>query len=141
MKPSTENTILSLLRQVRVIAVVGLSPNPDRASHRVAAYMQGQGYRIIPVRPGMDTILGEKCYPTLEAIPSEITVDLVDVFRRAEETLSLAEAAVQRGGVRGFWLQSGIINDQAMAMATSGGLHAVQDRCLMVEHRYLAEKI
>ncbi len=135
--------LLPLLRQARTIAVVGLSPKPDRPSYRVAAYLQQVGYRIIPVRPGLGTILGEPCFASLEAIPQEITIDIVDVFRQSEETPPVAASAVQvmasrAGSGRLFWLQSGIINDAALALARNGGLTALQDRCLMIEHRRLA---
>lgn len=135
--------LIPLLRQARTIAVVGLSPKPDRPSHRVAAYLKQVGYRIIPVRPGMETLLGEPCFASLEAIPPEMTIDIVNLFRQAEETPPLATAAVQMMGgrensTRLLWLQSGIINETAMAIARNGGLTAIQDRCLMVEHRRLA---
>ncbi|MEO5363349.1 MAG: CoA-binding protein [Magnetococcus sp. DMHC-8] len=139
----TDGQMVALLRQARTIAVVGLSPKPDRPSYRVAAYLQQMGYRIIPVRPGLEAILGEPCFASLDAIPQEITVDIVDVFRQAEETPPVALAAVRtmtssEGSARLFWLQSGITNDEALTIARDGGLVAVQDRCLMVEHRRLA---
>ncbi|MBF0147408.1 MAG: CoA-binding protein [Magnetococcales bacterium] len=132
-----EETIRSILKECKTIAVIGLSPKPDRASHRVAAYMQRVGYRIIPIRPGSGTILGEPCFATLSDLPAGLRIDLVDVFRRAEETLPIAREAVAIGA-RGFWLQSGIINDEAMAITAAAGLWSVQDHCLMVEHRRLA---
>ncbi|MBF0627086.1 MAG: CoA-binding protein [Magnetococcales bacterium] len=135
-----DQDLITLLAQARVIAVVGLSPKPDRASFRVAEYMQQAGYRIIPVRPMGEEILGETCYPSLEEIPAGIKVDIVDLFRRAEETPPLAEEAV-RIGARCLWLQSGIINEESMETARQGGLLAVQDRCLMVEHRRLASQL
>ncbi|MBF0127591.1 MAG: CoA-binding protein [Magnetococcales bacterium] len=134
---SQDSQWISLLGQARVIAVVGLSPKPDRASFRVASHLQQAGYRIIPVRPMAGEILGEPCYASLDAIPQEIRVDIVDVFRRSEETESVAEEAV-RIGARCLWLQSGILNDNAMAIARAAGLLAFQDLCLMVEHRRLA---
>ncbi|MBF0191104.1 MAG: CoA-binding protein [Magnetococcales bacterium] len=135
-----DQDLITLLAKARVIAVVGLSPKPDRASFRVAEYMQRAGYRIIPVRPASEEILGEPCYPSLEAIPREIQVDIVDLFRRAEDTPPLAAEAV---GIQAgcLWLQSGIVNDDAMDIARQGGLVAIQDRCLMVEHRRLADRL
>ncbi|MEO5331863.1 MAG: CoA-binding protein [Magnetococcus sp. YQC-5] len=130
--------LTALLRQAKVIAVVGLSPKADRASYRVASYLQQAGYRIIPVRPMTAEILGEPCYATLDDIPKEIQVDIVDVFRRAEETPPIAEAAV-RIQAKCLWLQSGILNDTALSIVTSVGLLGVQDLCLMVEHRRLAQ--
>ncbi|NGZ05399.1 MAG: CoA-binding protein [Magnetococcales bacterium] len=135
-----DQELIALLTRARVIAVVGLSPKPDRASYRVAEYMQQAGYRIIPVRPMGEEILGERCYPSLEEIPREIHVDIVDLFRRAEETPPLAEESV-RIGADCLWLQSGILNDDSMAIARQGGLLAIQDRCLMVEHRRLANSL
>lgn len=138
MMPDSQDTLLiSLLGKARVIAVVGLSPKPERASYRVASYLQQVGYRIIPVRPMSDAILGETCYASLDAIPKEIRVDIVDVFRRAEETPPLAEEAV-RIQAKCLWLQSGIINASALSIAQAGGLVGIDDRCLMVEHRRLA---
>ena len=142
----SDEQLISQLRQAQTIAVVGLSPKPERASHRVAAYMQQVGYRIIPIRPGMETILGEPCFASLDDIPKEITVDIVDVFRRAEDTPAIAETASHiltrnDSTSRLFWLQSGIINDTTMEIARKGGLLAVQDLCLMVEHQRLAQFI
>ncbi|MBF0133478.1 MAG: CoA-binding protein [Magnetococcales bacterium] len=137
MNPIDQEIILPILKNFKTIAVIGLSPKPDRASHRVAAYMQQQGYRIIPIRPGSGKILGETCYASLADLPPDLKIDLVDVFRRAEETPPIAQEAVA-AGARGFWLQSGIINDQALAITNQAGLLSVQDLCLMVEHKRLA---
>ncbi|MBF0135126.1 MAG: CoA-binding protein [Magnetococcales bacterium] len=135
-----DNDMIDMLRAARTIAVVGLSPKADRPSYRVAAYMQKAGYRIIPVRPGGGKVLDEESYDSLDAIPAEIKIDIVDVFRRPEDTPPIAEAAVRRGA-RYFWLQSGIRNDAAMAVARQGGLLTTQDLCLMVEHRRLAASL
>lgn len=137
MSHATDHELIQLLKETRTIAVVGLSPKTDRASYRVAAYMQKAGYRIIPVRPGGATILGEQSYPSLEDIPKEITIDLVDVFRRAEDTPPIATASVAIQA-RGLWLQLGIINETAMDIARKGGVIPVQDLCLKVEHQRLA---
>ncbi len=140
MSQASDDAIVNLLKQTRTIAVVGLSPKPARASHRVAAYMQEAGYRIVPVRPGGAVILGEQSYASLAEIPADIQIDLVDVFRRAEETPPIASAAVAIKA-KGFWLQQGIINPSAMETAQNGGLTAIQDLCLMVEHRRLARML
>jgi predicted CoA-binding protein len=124
-------SIDEILKNAHTIAVVGLSPKPDRPSYRVAEYLKQQGYRIIPVHPTAKEILGEKVYPRLEDIPEAI--DIVDVFRRPEETPPIAEAAV-RVGAKVLWLQLGIVNEDAMAIARQGGLEAVQNRCLKIEH-------
>lgn len=139
----SDDQLIAHLRQAHTIAIVGLSTKPDRPSHRVAAYLQQAGFRIIPIRPATTTILGEPCFPSLDAIPDEIAVDVVDVFRRAPDTPPIAEAATRLltknpQGARLFWLQSGILNDTALHIAERGGLLAVQNLCLMVEHQRLA---
>ncbi|MGN7611594.1 CoA-binding protein [Magnetococcales bacterium HHB-1] len=133
---SSDAEIKAFLEQHKTIAVVGLSPKPDRASHRVSAYMQQVGYKIIPVHPAASNILGETCYPSLKDIPEDIEIGLVNVFRRGEQTPPIAEAAVEINA-KGFWLQKGIINEDSMRIVKSAGLLAVQDLCLMVEHRRL----
>ncbi len=131
-----DRTIREVLEEAQVIAVVGLSPNPARPSHRVAAYLKEQGYRIIPVRPNVKEVLGERAYPSLEEIPPEIRVDVVDVFRRPEEVLPIAEAAVALGA-KVLWLQEGVVNPQAAEKAQSAGLKVIMDRCMLKEHRRL----
>ncbi len=123
-----------ILEEARTIAVVGCSPKPERDSHRVARYLLEQGYRLIPVNPGQREILGQKCYPDLQAIPQ--AVDIVDVFRRSEHIPPIAEAAAAMGA-RVLWLQLGIRNDQAADEARRRGLTVIQDACIMVEHRRL----
>ena len=124
--------IESILRSYKTIAVVGLSPDPGRASHRVASYMQSAGYRIVPVRPDGDEILGEKVYHSLDDIP--FPVEIVDVFRRSETVVPVAREAV-RIGARVFWLQEGITNEEAETLCREAGLDVVSDRCILVEHR------
>lgn len=114
--------------------VVGLSPDPTRDSFHVARYLQQQGYRIIPVNPAVDEILGEKSYPDLASVPGPI--DLVDVFRRPEYVLPIAKQAVAVKA-RAIWFQLGIINSEAIEEARRGGLDVVVDRCAMVEHQRL----
>ena len=138
----SDSQLQELLRRAKTIAVVGLSPKTDRPSYRVAAYLQKAGYRIIPIRPANEAILGEPCYASLEEIPAEVTVDIVDVFRAADDTPPIAEAAGRlmagkENSVGLFWLQSGIVKEESMAIARQAGLVAVQDLCLMVEHRRL----
>lgn len=127
-----DDLITRILSESRTIAVVGLSPDPERDSHDVAAYLQASGYRIIPVNPNAAEILGERCYADLRSIPERI--DVVDVFRRPGATPEIAEAAVAVGA-RALWLQLGIVNEQAAAIARAGGLDVVMDRCTMIEHR------
>ncbi|MDA8207013.1 MAG: CoA-binding protein [Thermaerobacter sp.] len=128
----SEARIDELLKSSRTIAVVGLSPKPERDSYRVAQYMQDHGYRIIPVYPRGETILGEKVYARLEDIPEP--VDVVDVFRKAEDTPPVAESAV-RIGAKALWLQLGIENEVAEAIADAGGLEFVQNKCMKIEHQ------
>lgn len=131
--PSRER-IKSILEEAGNIAVVGLSDKPDRTSHMVAAAMQARGYRIIPVNPKAETILGEKCYPRLSDIPEPVSI--VDVFRRSEEVAPIAAEAVKIGA-KVFWLQQGIINEEAARIAAEGGLEVVMDRCVKVEDAVL----
>jgi predicted CoA-binding protein len=128
------DAIRDLLTSAKTIAVVGCSANPDRDSHRVAAYLQQAGYRIIPVNPGHDQILGETAYPDLASIPGGNSLDIVDVFRRPEHVPPIAEAAVARGALA-LWLQLGVANPEAERRAADAGLFVVSDRCLKVEHQ------
>jgi predicted CoA-binding protein len=124
--------ITGILACGRNVAVVGCSPNPERESHRIARYLQAVGYRVIPVNPNASEILGERCYPTLDAIPEP--VDWVDVFRRSEEVPDVAEAALRRG-VRGFWMQLGVRHPESAARLRGAGVMVVEDRCTAIEHR------
>ncbi len=125
-----DDTICRILK-MHTIAVVGLSPKPERASYDVTRYLLDQGYKIIPVNPGQDEILGLKCYPNLSAIPEP--VDLVDVFRRPEHCPPIAKEAVAIGA-KALWLQLGIVNDDAARIASDAGLLVVMDRCINIEH-------
>jgi predicted CoA-binding protein len=135
LEGALENSIESILREARTVAVVGLSPRLDRPSYEVAAYLQSQGYRIIPVNPTADEILGEKCYPDLKSVPEEI--DVVDVFRRPEDVKEVVEQAI-RVGARAVWMQLGVVNEEAAARARQAGLAVVMDRCMLMEHRRLS---
>jgi predicted CoA-binding protein len=130
------DAIVQLLREVRTIAVVGCSPKPDRDSHRVASYLQGAGYRVVPVNPAAEEILGEQCYSDVASIPEDITVDIVDVFRRSEHVQTIVDQAIGRS-VRAVWLQLGITHPEAEQRARDAGLVVVSDRCLKVEHARL----
>lgn len=123
-----------LLKKYRTIAVVGLSPNRMRPSNGVSAYMKAQGYRIIPVNPGHAEILGEKSYRRLEDIPEP--VEIVNVFRRSEETGPVVDSAIAIGA-KAVWLQEGISNDDAASRAAKAGLEFVQDLCILKEHSKL----
>jgi len=126
-----DTTISRILTHCRTIAVVGLSSNPARPSYEVASYMKTQGYRVIPVNPNETNVLGEPAYPSLMAVPGAI--DLVDVFRKAEDVLPIVEAAIEKD-VKALWLQEGIVNEPAAALAKQAGLHVVMDRCWLKEH-------
>lgn len=132
--PLEPDALRQLLEQSRTIAIVGLSPDEQRASHEVARYLQAHGYRIVPVNPRCTEILGERCYARLEDI--SFPVDLVDVFRRTEEVAPIARSAVAIGA-RGLWQQLGVVNVEADAIATAGGLVSVMDRCIKIDHRRL----
>lgn len=123
-------TLRRILATNRTIAVVGLSGDWSRPSFFAAKYMQEHGYRIIPVNPRYDEILGETCYPALTDIPAP--VDMVDVFRRTEDVLPIAEQAVAIGA-RCLWQQLGVNNGEASALARENGLDAVEDRCVKIE--------
>jgi len=128
---STEEEILN---SSRVIAVVGLSPKPDRPSYNVASYLKENGYKIIPVNPKAGEILGEVCYPDLSSIAEP--VDVVDIFRRSEEVPAIVEEAIKIGA-KAVWMQEGVINEPAAARAGEAGLLVVMDRCMLKEHRKL----
>jgi predicted CoA-binding protein len=128
-----DEELRELLHESRVIAVVGLSANPDRASNQVAWYLHHQGYRLFGVNPNCPEpeVFGVPMVPSLDQVPEPI--DLVDVFRRPEHTPEVARAAVA-AGAGALWLQLGISNPEARAIAEAGGLRYVEDRCLKVEH-------
>lgn len=131
--PSDER-LLSLLESSRSIAVVGLSPRPERPSNQVARYLIAAGYRVIPVNPGHAEILGLACYPDLRAVPEPI--DIVDCFRRSDQIQPIAEDAVAVGA-KVLWLQLGVVNDAAAQFALRAGLIVVMDRCIKIDHAML----
>jgi predicted CoA-binding protein len=118
----------------RTLAVVGLSDDPSRASYAVSAYMQEQGYRILPVNPGIASVLGERSYASLSELP--VRPDVVNVFRLPKFIPAIVDEMLALG-LDNLWVQSGIRNDAAAQTAESGGIHVVMDRCIMVEHRRL----
>jgi len=124
-------TLRRILRECRTVAVVGLSPEWHRPSHFAAKYLQEHGYRVIPVNPRADKILGERCYASLLEIPER--VDMVDVFRRTADVLPIAQQAVQIKA-RCLWQQIGVLNLEADALARNAGLDSVMDRCVKIEH-------
>lgn len=126
----------SILGDAKTVAVVGLSSKPHRHSHEVAAYLQAHGYRIVPVNPGETEVLGEPAYPSLLDVPDDVRIDVVNVFRRAEETPAVAEQAVERGATV-LWLQDGIVNERARTIAEAGGLTVVMGVCIKSTTRRL----
>lgn len=131
-----DDLALNILQTCRTIAVVGLSPKPERDSHHVAEYLQQQGYRIVPINPMATDILGERCWPTLSAAAQHLKIDLVDVFRNSADVAPIADEAIAIGA-QALWLQIGVRHDAALAKAQAAGLAVVQDHCTLVEHQRL----
>lgn len=129
---ATTEEVRRILASARTVAVVGLSDKPERDSHRVAAYLQQAGYRIIPVNPNLSSVLGEKAYPNLRAIPEP--VDVVDIFRKPEAVPEIVEDAIAIGA-RVVWMQDGIVHNAAADRARQAGLTVVMNKCMMREHR------
>jgi len=126
------NSIRDVLKKSKTIAVVGLSDNPLRASHGVSAYMQMQGYRIIPVNPNCDFVLGERSYASLRDVPEKI--DIVNIFRRSEFVPPIVDQAIQLK-VPAIWMQEGVIHEGAAQKARQAGIFVVMDSCILKEHR------
>jgi hypothetical protein len=121
-----------ILEKYKTIAVIGCSTNPEKPAHYVPKYLKEHGYKIIPVNPFADEILGEKAYPSLLDVPEE--VEVVEVFRPADETPGIVRQAIEKGA-KAVWLQEGIVNEEASNLARDAGIEFVMDRCMMVEHR------
>lgn len=124
--------ISEILEKYRVVAVVGLSSDPNRPSYRVAQYLQAQGYRIIPVNPGCQEILGEKCYATLQDIP--VPVEIVDIFRKVEAIPGIVAEAIAVGA-KVIWMQQGLEEPVSAQKAEQAGLKVIMDRCIKIEHQ------
>lgn len=144
---SSAASIASILRAARTIAVVGLSPNPQRASHEVAAYLQVHGYRIIPVNPvcAGSTLLGEYCYASLtmagKAMREQgLKIDLVDCFRKSDAIEPIVDEAIAIAA-GALWMQLGVINHPAAEKAQAAGLHVVMDRCIKIDHANLVTSV
>jgi uncharacterized protein len=125
-----------MLTRARTIAIVGLSDKPDRDSNEIARFLQAEGYRIIPVNPAIHEVLGETAYPSLSAIPAEVRIDIVDIFRRSDQVGPIVDEALERG-VGAIWMQLTVSNPPAAELARARGMPVRQDRCIMVEHRRL----
>jgi hypothetical protein len=126
-----QDTAARILRELRRVAVVGISDRPDRDSHRVAAYLQRAGYTIVPVNPNVREVLGLRCWPDLDAAPGPIEV--VDVFRRSELVAPVVDAAI-RVGAKAVWMQDGVVDEASAARARAAGLLVVMDRCMLRDH-------
>jgi uncharacterized protein len=140
----SQNQIKEILNNYKIVAVVGLSKEPEKDSHKVSVYLKQQGYRIIPVNPFADEVLDEKSYPSLLDIPSETakSIEVVNIFRRADDVPSIIDQAITLKKLYGkpfvVWMQRGIINEQAAEKAKQAGMAVIMDKCLMVEHHLLS---
>jgi uncharacterized protein len=142
----SKNRIEEILTKYKTVAIVGLSRDPSKDSHSVAEYLQTQGYKIIPINPTTNEILGEKSYKTLLDVPSQIqkTIEVVDIFRPSEDVPAIIEQAIELKEKNDkpyvIWMQLGIINEQAAAAARAAGLEVVMNRCMRQEHKKLPSR-
>jgi predicted CoA-binding protein len=127
----------TILNDYRIIAMVGLSPDPNRPSHKVAKYLINHGYKVIPVNPDAQEILGTKSYSNMSSIPGPI--EIVDIFRRSEEVMPIVDEAI-KVGAKVVWMQEGVVNEEAASKAQNAGLLVVMDRCMLKEHKRLNKK-
>ncbi|HWD84588.1 MAG TPA: CoA-binding protein [Solirubrobacteraceae bacterium] len=134
---STPAIIREVLTETRTWAVVGCSPDPSRDSHRIARLLQSHGYRVIPVNPMVDELLGERCYDSVTEIPAAEGVEVVDIFRRPDRAGSHVDEAIALGA-RAVWLQLGVVDEAAAQRALAAGLQVVMDRCPAIELPQLA---
>ncbi len=132
---SRSEEIIEIFNNTKTIAIAGLSPDPSKASNMVATYLQSVGYKIVPVYPKEDMILGEKVYRTISEIPFKI--DMVDIFRKPDAIAQIVDEAIKRGDVDTVWMQLGIVNNEAAQKAKDAGLKVVQNKCTKIEHRNL----
>lgn len=134
---SNSAEIKKILEQTQTIAIIGCSPNPEKASNKVAKYLQNAGYTILPVYPKEETILGEKVYRSLDEIPIEIKIDMVDIFRKPDVIGLVVDQVIQRGEVQCVWTQLGLVNNEAAQKAREAGMQVVQNHCTKIEHARL----
>jgi len=143
---TAQEIVRSILQEHRTIAVVGLSRDPSKDSYRVAQYLQTKGYRIIPINPFIEEILGERCYRSLLEVPEDLQkiLEIVDIFRRAEDVPPIVDQAIQlrrkTGNPQVVWMQLGIVNEVAAKRAIEAGLTVVMNKCMMIEHRRMTEE-
>jgi predicted CoA-binding protein len=135
---SSSEDVLKVLQSARTIAVVGLSPKPDRDSNKVASYLLQNGYEVVPVNPGQREILGRPCYRSLKDIP--FAVDVADLFLNPSRVPAVVEEALEKG-IKVIWMQLGVINNEAAKTAMDAGATVIMNRCIMAEHRLLADRI
>ena len=137
-----EASVLDQLLAMHTVAVVGLSKDPSKPSHDVANYLQASGYRIVPINPTINEVLGEKCYPSLLSLPDDLKrqIDIVDIFRRSEDVAPIVDEAIKLHQTyehpKGIWMQLGIIDDASAQRARDVGLQVVMDRCMKIEHNH-----
>ena len=131
---SNKDEMIEIINETKTIAIIGCSPNSEKASNVVAVYLQKAGFKIIPVYPKEDTILGEKVYRSLTDIPSDINVDMVDIFRKPSVIASVVDEAISRGKVKCIWTQLGLVHNEAAKKAQEHGMNIVQSHCTKVEH-------
>ncbi len=134
--PPGDTEIREVLTRARTVAIVGLSDKPERDSNQVARYLQSQGYRVIPVNPAFPEVLGEKSYPSVSSIQKEIRVDIVDILRRSDQVLPIAQEAIRRG-VKVVWMQLGVENADAGSAVREAGGTEFENLCIMAQHRRL----
>lgn len=134
---SNKEEIKKILEDTKTVAVIGCSPKPEKDSNRVALYLQNAGYRIIPVYPKEDVILGEKVYRSLSDIPKDIKVDMVDIFRKPDVIAEVVDECIERGDVDCVWTQLGLVHNEAAKKAEQHGMKVVQSHCTKIEHAVL----
>ncbi len=126
------NNLKEIFENTKTIAIIGLSPNKEKASNKVATYLKNMGFKIVPIYPKEDKILEEKVYRTLKEIPFKI--DMVDIFRKAEVIAEVVDMAIERGDIDTIWTQLGLINDKAAQKARAANIKVIQDKCTKIEH-------
>ena len=131
-KEKANKSICDILKNSKIIVVVGLSPKEHRASNQVAKYMQNEGYKIVPIYPREEEILGEKVYRDLEEI--DFRVDIVDIFRKSEDTPEVVKKAINLKGIKCIFLQEGIKNETSKQIANKANIFYVENKCIMIEH-------
>ncbi|MBU3014146.1 CoA-binding protein [Poseidonibacter lekithochrous] len=129
---SNDKEIIEIFKNTKTIAIAGLSPNEDKASNMVARYLQNAGFKVVPIYPKEDTILGEKVYRSLDEVPFKI--DMVDIFRKPNAIAEVVDACITRGDIDTVWTQLGLVNNEAAKKASDAGMKVVQNKCTKIEH-------